>query len=47
VIRDNYHAKILKREKLSTPKGIAQITATLMTEYNIPASRVVIDNFGV
>lgn len=47
VLRDNIHAKILRRENKSTPKGIAQITSTLMTQYNIPASHVVIDNFGV
>lgn len=47
VLRDNSIAKILRLENTSTPKGIAQVTATLMTEYNIPPERVVIDNFWV
>lgn len=47
VLRDNIKAKILKRETISTPKGIAQITSTLMTQYDIPWYRVIIDNFGV
>ena len=47
VIRDNIKAKILRRESISTPKGIAQITSTIMTQYNISPNRVIIDNFGV
>jgi len=35
------------RERMSTGKGIAQKTATLMTQYKIKDSNVVVDNFGV
>ena len=47
VIRDSIKAKIIFKEKISSPKGIAQKTATLMTEYKIEAENVVVDNFGV
>ena len=47
VARDNFNAHIVAREKISNPKGIAEKTITLMDYYNISASNVTIDNFGV
>ncbi len=47
VIRDRFKAKIVARENISTAKGIAQKTLTLMDFYEIPADRVVVDSFGV
>lgn len=47
VLRDQYGAKIVAKEKTSTDKSIAQKTLTLMDGYNIPANHVVVDNFGV
>ena len=47
VLRDSFKARILRKENVSTPKGIASITATIMTEWKIPWDRVIVDNFGV
>ena len=41
------HAKVLARENVSNGKSIALKTATIMTEFDIPAKHVVVDNFGV
>lgn len=47
VLRDRYKARIVSREIQSTPESVAQRTLTIMSEYNIPPERVVVDNFGV
>ena len=47
VVRDEFKAKIVCSEKVSTPKSIAQKTATLMKHFDIQANEVYIDNFGV
>ena len=46
VVRDNYRAKIVAREKISDPKKIAAKTRTLMEHYGIEAGDIVVDNFG-
>lgn len=46
VVRDNFKAKIVAKEKKSDPKSIAQKTITLMTFYGVPPEEVWIDNFG-
>lgn len=46
VIRDNYKAKIVAREKISNPKSIAQKTRTLMLHYEVEAEDITVDNFG-
>jgi hypothetical protein len=46
VIRDHFKAKIVASEKVSTSKGIAQKTLTLMEQYGVRASDVTVDNFG-
>lgn len=46
VIRDRFKAKVVGREKKSTPKGIAQRTISLMKHYNISSEQVFIDCFG-
>lgn len=38
---------IVAEEKISSPKSIAQKTATLQMELNIPDGNIVYDNFGV
>lgn len=47
VVRDNFKAKIVAKEKISTPKTIAQKTLTLMDYYNVPDENVMVDSFGV
>ncbi len=47
IIRDEFKAKIVCSEKLSSPKSIAQKTATLMKHFNTNADEVSVDNFGV
>lgn len=46
VVRDNFKAKIVAKERISNPKSIAQKTITLMSFYGIPQEEVWIDNFG-
>jgi len=46
VVRDNYKAKIVAKEKISNSKSIAQKTRTLMEHYEILPEDVTIDNFG-
>lgn len=46
VIRDNYKAKIVAREKISNPKSIAQKTRTLMEHYELEGEDITVDNFG-
>ena len=46
VIRDAFKAKVMALEDKSTPKSVAERTMTLMTHYNIPPNRVIIDSFG-
>lgn len=47
VVRTNDKAQVVAREKISNPKGIAQKTATLAVELDIPGERIIYDNFGV
>lgn len=47
VVRDRFKAKIVAREKVSSPKTIAQKTLTLMEFYEIPGENIFVDNFGV
>lgn len=46
VIRDNFKARLIYQERISSPKSIAQRAITLMKEYDIPSRNIVIDNFG-
>jgi hypothetical protein len=46
VVRDNYKAKIVAREKISNSKSIAQKTRTLMEHYGVEQEDVTVDNFG-
>jgi len=46
VVRDNFKAMIVAKERKSTSKTIAAKTLTLMDYYNIPPENVMIDNFG-
>jgi hypothetical protein len=46
VLRDNFKAKVIAKEKVSTPKSGAQKTLTIMTEYDIRPEDVFLDNFG-
>lgn len=47
VIRNQFHAQIVAREKISDDKGIAAKTLTIMQNWEIPSHEVYIDNFGV
>lgn len=47
VIRDNFKAKIVAREKISTGKSIAQRTLTLMDHFAVEQFNVIVDGFGV
>lgn len=47
VVRDDFKAKIVCKEKLSTQKTIAVRTLTLMKHYDIKPNDVYVDNFGV
>lgn len=47
VLRDNFKAQVIAREKISTPKGIAQRTLSIMEMYKIPPQNVYLDSFGV
>jgi phage terminase large subunit len=46
VARDEFKAKAIANEKTSKPAGVAEKTATLMTELNVSADSVWVDNFG-
>lgn len=46
VVRDNFKAKVVGREKTSTTKTIAQKTLTLMQEYEPTPGETYNDNFG-
>lgn len=46
VVRDNFKAMIVAKEKKSTPKSIALKTINLMDYYNVLPEDVMIDNFG-
>ena len=46
VIRDAFRAKVVGEESISTAKGIALKTLTLMDYYGIKESEVIVDNFG-
>lgn len=46
VVRDNFKAMIVAKEKKSTPKSIATKTITLMDYYGVHPEDVMIDNFG-
>ena len=47
VVRDNFRAKVVYTEAISTPKTIAEKTLTLMERYSVSPHNVSIDNFGV
>ena len=47
VIRDNFKAEVVAKEKTSSAKGIAEKTLTLMDFYGVMEDNVYIDNFGV
>lgn len=46
VIRDNFCARILFKEKTSTPLTIAQKVATVSAEFKLNGQNITIDNFG-
>jgi hypothetical protein len=46
VVRDNFKAKIVASESISTEKSIAEKTAILMDKLNIPARDVFMGTFG-
>lgn len=46
VVRDNFKAKVVAQEQISSEKSIAEKTLTLMDYYNIRPENVFIDNFG-
>ena len=46
VVRDRFKAKVVAREKVSTPRGIAEKTMTLMDVYRVDKARVYMDTFG-
>jgi len=46
-VRDKFRAVRVASENVSTPKGIAQKTLTIMAKYNVEAHDVYVDNFGV
>lgn len=47
VLRDTIRAKVLMKEKISTPKGIADKTIQIMDMYDIDPYEIYVDNFGV
>ena len=47
VVRDNYKAKVVAKEKVSNEKSIAQKTLTLMDKYAVRSENVTIDSFGI
>ena len=47
VLRDQFSARIIAKEKQSTTKSITQTTLTIMQQYGIVADSVIVDNFGV
>ena len=47
VLRDAFRARVLAREKVSHPLGIALKTLTLMSEFGVSADEVYVDIFGV
>jgi len=51
VVRDNFKAKVVATEKISTPEGIAQKTLTLMEYYGFKAKNaskeIFVDDFGI
>ncbi len=47
VIRDQFKAKIVAKEKISDTKSIAAKTLTLMDYYKVRSDNVFIDNFGI
>lgn len=47
VIRDAFKARVVAKEKTSTPKGIAQRTLTLMIHFKVDPAYVYCDNFGI
>jgi len=47
VVRDNFKAKIVATEKISTEKSIAVKTVQLAKMYKVSPSNIFVDNFGV
>lgn len=47
VVRDDFKAKVVATEKISTTKSIAEKTMTLMEELQIKDRDITVDNFGV
>lgn len=47
VLRDSFWAKILAREKISTPKTIASLIVESINSYGLLPSNVSVDNIGV
>lgn len=47
VVRDNFKARVVASEKTSDAKSVAWLGLTLLTQYDIPADNVYIDNFWV
>jgi hypothetical protein len=46
IVRDEFKAKIVATEKISTEKSIAQKTLSLMEFYDLKGVDVIVDNFG-
>ena len=47
VLRDNFKTKVIAREKISTPRSIAEKTVTLAKHYNVTEDNITVDNFGI
>jgi len=47
VIRDQFKAAVVKEQKTSTPKEIANITRTLAKLHKVKAERIAVDSFGI
>lgn len=45
--RDNFAAQILRREKISEPKSVAQKTATILLDHEIDDTDCYLDGFGI
>lgn len=46
VLRDNFKAKVVAREKNSNPKSIAEKTVQLLNIYEVDPLNIIVDNFG-
>lgn len=47
VLRDQFSARIIAKEKQSTTKSITQNTLTIMSQFGLVGDNIIVDNFGV